>query len=98
VFGRGSWPLDSATERKLVRVFAPEDQDEVRRLLETECGENTPGWKSANLVRLRQSALKASGGDVHKLRQLVDLAKQDFRDALMWVDFGEPDSHTKWEP
>jgi hypothetical protein len=91
-------PLDTETERKLARVFGPEDQVEVRGILETECGENIPGWSSANLIRLRQGALKVSGGNVHKLRQLVDLAKIDFRDALMWAGFGDVDSHIRWEP
>jgi hypothetical protein len=67
-------------------------------MLRAECGTNIPGWKSAGLERLHFAVLKLSKGEVARVQQGVDAAKQDFRDVLMWAGFGEPDVHSRWLP
>jgi hypothetical protein len=90
--------LTAGTERRIESLFPASDREVVRSMLLEECGTNIPGWESAGLERLRFAVLKISAGDVAKLRKAVDLAKKDFRDALMWAGFGEPDVHRRWRP
>jgi hypothetical protein len=90
--------LTGGTERRIESLFPSSEREAVRAMLLEECGTNIPGWESAGLERLRFAVLKISAGDVAKLRKAVDLAKKDFRDALMWAGFGEPDAHRRWRP
>lgn len=90
--------LTAETERRIELLFPPSDREAVRTILLDECGTNISGWESAGLERLRFAVLKISAGDVAKLQKAVDLAKRDFRDALMSAGFGEPDIHRRWRP
>jgi hypothetical protein len=46
---------------------------------------------------LRFAALKISLGDLTLLQQAVDLAKQDWRDELVWAEFANSlSAHEAW--
>jgi hypothetical protein len=90
--------LTPETERRVELLFRPGEREAARTILLEQCGTNIPGWESAGLERLRFAVLKRSNGDLAELQRAVDLAKIDFRDALMWVGFGEPYTHTRWLP
>ncbi len=90
--------LTPRTERRVELLFPPSERETVRTILLDECGTNIPGWESAGLERLHFAVLKISDGNVAKLQKAVDLAKTDFRDALVWASFGEPDAHRRWLP
>jgi hypothetical protein len=94
----GSPPLSPETEKRIELLFPVEEQERVRVILVDECGHNIPGWKMANVERVRFAALKLSEGKIHKLCGAVDLAKIDFRDVLMAAGFGEIDSYKLWMP
>jgi hypothetical protein len=94
----GSPPLSPETEKRIELLFPVEEQERVRVILVDECGHNIPGWKMANVERVRFAALKLSEGNIHKLCGAVDLAKIDFRDVLMAAGFGEIDSYKLWMP
>jgi hypothetical protein len=89
--------MNAEIEKRLEALFAPEYRDQARTMLVEQCGENIPGWKSAGLERLRCAVLKSSDGDLGKLQSAIDLAKIDFRDALMAADFGYSE-HESWWP
>jgi hypothetical protein len=91
-------PLSSEIEKRLVSLFALDDQEEARRMLIDECGSNIPSWQSAGLDRLRCAVLKLSGGKIPLLRRAIDVAKRDFRDVLVPAGFGEPESYRSWSP
>jgi hypothetical protein len=90
--------LTPETERRIELLFRPGDREAVRTILVEQCGDNIPGWESAGLERLHFAVLKRSDGDLAELQKAVDLAKRDFRDALVWVGFGEPYVHRRWRP
>jgi hypothetical protein len=94
----GGPPLSPETEKRVELLFPPEDWERVSAMLVDECGENIPGWKMADIERLRFAALKLSQGKIHKLAGAVDLAKIYFRDVLMAAGFGETDSYKSWLP
>jgi hypothetical protein len=96
--GRAGVQLTPKTERRVELLFPPGDREVVRVMLRAECGANIPGWESAGLERLHFAVLKISGGDLGKLDKAIDLAKRDFRDALVQAGFGEPDAHSRWRP
>jgi hypothetical protein len=84
----------------LVNSLFPSESQTVRTILENECGQNLPFCENStpqSLERLRFAALKVGNGDIEKFRQAVSLGKQDWRDLLMWADFGHDlDAHNKW--
>ena len=96
--GMASVQLTPETERRVELLFPPGDREAVRMILLKECSTNIPGWDSAGLERLHFAVLKRSDGDLVELRRAVDLAKLDYRDALMWAGFGEPYVHSRWLP
>jgi hypothetical protein len=91
-------PLSERVEKRIEWLFSPDDRERVRTILVEECGENVPGWRMADLERLRIAVLKLSGGKVDKLRIAVDTAKIDFRDVLMAAGFGDGESYKSWVP
>jgi hypothetical protein len=90
--------LTPKTERRIELLFKPMEREAARKILLEQCGANIPGWESAGLERLHFAVLKRSDGNLATLQNAVDLAKSDFRDALMWAGFGEPDTHRRWRP
>ena len=94
--------LSKATDERLQLLFAPEDQPEARNLLVHECGENLPfceGATPSSSERIRFAVLKLSDGRLRELRRAIELARTDWRDALVAAGFGDDTTaHSKWWP
>jgi len=78
---------------KIRSVFPSEQIEEVARILITQCGQNLPFMEKAdqfnqNLRRVRLSVLGLCKGDMHKLRELVEDAKRDWRDVIVAGGYG----------
>ena len=92
-------PLTDRTELRLARLFDGVELEQARRLLESECSEDVPGWQLAGLERLHAAVLKLSNGSIPKLLDAVVLAQTDVRDALASAGFGDdPKAHEGWLP
>jgi hypothetical protein len=93
-------PLSPLTRTLVEKIFPQDQQAQVVSLLEEQCGQNLPFCENStpeSLQRLRLAALKISGGDMEKLHKAVSLAKIDWRDLLMWAEFGNDlEAHNKW--
>jgi hypothetical protein len=98
----GSPKLTSETEKRIALLFPEDQQDAVRALLLEECGHNLPFLQKLDPVgmdRFRFAALKLSHGNMHKLREAVNLAKTDWRDLLVAAGFANNvDAHVGWLP
>ena len=92
--------LSPTTELIVQKLFAAEHQEEARRVLREDCGNNIPLLQEADeyrLERIRFAALKLSAGDLEALRRAAQLAYTDWRDLLMAADFGKDlKAHVKW--
>ncbi len=92
--------LSIKTKQVLKVMFSAERQDEARDLIESECGRNIPFCESnssEDMERIRFSVLKISEGDLHKLREAIDLARNDWRDLFMAAGFGHDTvEHVRW--
>jgi hypothetical protein len=92
--------LSVGTTRLVDHIFVKSDVEEAVRLLETECADNLPLIHAPNpegLERIRFAAIRSSGGDLQKLRQMIDLAKLDWRDLLIGAGFGDSiQAHQEW--
>ena len=70
-----------AVETALAAAFAPAQLEAARstvaeygtRAFDREC------------ERVRLAAIQLAGGDLDKLRRMIDAAKVDYRDVLMWA-------------
>ena len=96
----GVEPLTDRTVRLVERLFAAEDAPRAQRLLIEECGTNLPFCEAQDAValeRVRFAVLMLSAGDLDKLREVVEHAKQDWRDVLVWAGFGYSlTEHDRW--
>ena len=93
--------LSPETQRRLRVLFAEPDWPEAERLLRDSCGTNLPFCEKSNpesLERLRFAAMKLSDGSLTKLDGAVSLAQSDWRDLLLAAQFGDLDTHARWEP
>jgi hypothetical protein len=95
-----SSPLTDAVRQRIELLFRPQEQEQVARLLEEHCRydvlyRNSP---ASEVERVRFAILKLSHGEVARIQMGIDAARQDFRDVLMWADFGEPGMHLRWFP
>jgi hypothetical protein len=94
--------LTEETMQRLEFLFAAESRDEVASLLDRECSNNLPFLESAtpaDLQRFHFAALKLSRGNLDRLRDAVELAKQDWRDLLVSAGFANSsDAHLHWQP
>jgi len=94
--------LSDPTTARVRALFASDQQEAAIRILEEECGANLPFCESAtpeSAERIRFAALKLSGGDLAELRSIVDQAKIDWRDVLVWAGFGDDvEAHRGWWP
>ena len=92
--------LSPRTRQLVEQLFPGAEQADVSNWLLYECGENLPFQKGRNeyeLERVRFAALKISNGDPLKLLEAIELAKRDWRDVLMWAEFGNSlDAHESW--
>jgi gluconokinase len=91
----------SARTWELVQfLFKPEEQEASGKILVEECGQNLPLMKDKDefqLERIRWAVLRIGLGDIDETRKAVDLAKQDWRDVLVWAAFGNDlTAHEKW--
>jgi len=91
-------PLTDATAQRIARMFPSSEQELVSSVLIEECGDNLT-THSALIERIRIAVLKLSGGDLNALQRAIDLAKMDWRDALMAAGFGtNVAAHLSWWP
>lgn len=94
--------LTPATLARMEALFAPQEREAARKLLEEECADNLPFCaqsSSQELERLRFAVLKLSAGNLPRLRQEIDQAKRDWRDTLMAAGYGEDvNAHRHWWP
>lgn len=95
-------PLSEETEKRIKILFSSNEQELVRALLVSECGNNLPGLQNANsktMDRFRFAVLKLSDGDLSELDKALRLANTDWRDLLMAAGFGESlTAHESWLP
>ena len=92
--------LSPRTQLLVERLFSQPDQDDVSKWLSDECGNNLPFCGDSNeysIERIRFAALKIGNGDALKLLEAIELAKRDWRDLLMWAEFGNDlEAHERW--
>jgi len=95
-------PLSKETKRRMDILFSGEDVAIATELLTNECGSNLPFCENhgpVELERLRFAALRISGGKLDRLRQAVEISKQDWRDLLVAADFAnDVEAHKGWIP
>ena len=72
-------------ETKLADTFVLEDVDAARAILEGYGGED---WHRER-DRVHLAVIKQSGGSLETLREGVDLARSDYRDALVGAEYSE---------
>jgi hypothetical protein len=83
-------------------MFAPDEREQVCKLLTEQCGNNLPFLPRIDQTgadRLRFAVLKLSDGDFGKLEKAVTLAKRDWRDLLVAAGFANDlQAHKEWVP
>ncbi len=83
-------------------MFTADDREAAREILQKECGNDLPFLNELDefkLERYRFAALKLSGGDLAKLREVVTLAKRDWRDLVVAAGFAHDiRAHEIWIP
>lgn len=93
-------PLSHGTAERLRALFG-RDREEAARLLEVDCAENLP-WTDASpggLERVRFAVIKLSRGELERLQEAIELAKTDWRDALVAAGFADDvNEHLRWYP
>src|SRR5260221_11172868 len=92
-------PLSAATGERLQALFA--DAGPAAHILENECADNLPFYKSAtpeSLERIRFDELKLRKGTMDSLRRAINLAKIDRPDLLMHQTFGDTESPSTKSP
>jgi hypothetical protein len=89
--------LGKLTEMVLERMFPNAEQEAIRILLLEECNGKLSLADENGYERIHLAILKISNGDMKKIADAVDLARIDWRDALMWAEFADDlDAHKKW--
>ncbi len=85
----------------ILRLFPLEEQEEVTRLLQEDCGTAQPGTDNASpesFERVQCAALKLSEGRIDKLYDAIALAQTDCRDLLVSAGFAEDtQAHKDWK-
>jgi hypothetical protein len=75
-------------------------QAEAKLLLLNDCGDDLPLYRVSSpsgYDRIRFAVSKLSGGDLGRLKTMIQLAKTDWRDALCAADFAEDiRAHEDW--
>jgi hypothetical protein len=93
-----SAPLTTGIGRRIAILFGPNDIELVSSLLTDECGPSLTEYPEL-LERIRLAVLKLSHGDLNALQRAIDLAKLDWRDALVAAGFGDDvNAHELWWP
>lgn len=70
------------TINKIRQIFPRENPADVLKILELYGANGEP-----EIPRVRLACLKLCGGDSNKLLEMIDAAKQDYRDVLAWAEF-----------
>ncbi|TMJ50913.1 MAG: hypothetical protein E6G85_16625 [Alphaproteobacteria bacterium] len=84
--------------QRIAILFRPNDIQLVSSLLTDECGPSLTKYPEL-LERIRFAVLKLSHGDLNALQQAIDLAKSDWRDALVAAGFADDiKAHESWWP
>ena len=76
-------PSRQSVLAKVEQVFPEEDPANVLAILDAY----GTGPYERERERVQLAILKLSGGDVNKLRNLVDLAKKDYRDVITAAEY-----------
>jgi hypothetical protein len=93
-----SAPLTTGIARRIAILFGPNDIELVSSLLTDQCGPNLTEFPELQ-ERIRCAVLKLSHGDLNVLGRAIDLAKCDWRDALVAAGFGDDiKAHESWWP
>jgi hypothetical protein len=94
--------LSIEAEKRIDLLLPPDQQEQVRHLLQEECGSNLSLPKQldhAALDRFRFAALKLSDGNINALQSAVRLGKEDWRDLLVAAGFADDiHAHKAWVP
>ncbi len=94
--------MSEATALRVMALFSGDAARAAEQLLVHQCGSNLPYCEdtdAAGMERIRFAALKASGGDLAKLRTAIELGKIDWRDLLVEAGFADdPQEHERWDP
>lgn len=92
-------PLSPLTITLVEKLF-PQQEEEISLVLMEKCGQNLPFCKDATpeaLERLRFAVLKISEGQMELFNKAVAIAKQDWRDLLVWAGFAnDVKAHQTW--
>lgn len=92
--------LSPHTRALIERTFDAPDRKTATDILSRECGNNLPfceTYDEFDMERIRFAAIKISDGKLARLQEAIELAKRDWRDVLVWADFGQSaDAHKIW--
>jgi hypothetical protein len=92
--------LSDDVRRTIDALFPEDDRDRAAQILDEGCNRNVFILKDAtdaHLERVQMAAVKVSEGRSDKLEYAVDLAQKDWRDLLMYAEFGtDADAHKSW--
>jgi hypothetical protein len=90
----------SLVRNHVVRLFPAQEQEEVTRLLQEDCGTALPGTDNASaefFERVQCAALKLSAGRMDRLYDAIALAHTDWRDLLVAAGFADDiHAHEGW--
>ncbi|WP_299070792.1 hypothetical protein [Accumulibacter sp.] len=78
-------PLTPNIAKAVARLYPQADVKEVVRLLTEQCADSLPNCQDSDeygLEDLRFAVLKLSGGNLAKLREVVRMANEDWRDVI----------------
>ena len=92
--------LSLGTIRRIAALFPAAQRAEVGNVLVVECGRTLPfaeALGAGGIERVRFAVLRISGGSIDHLWAAVELAKKDWRDAIVGAGFGDDvRAHLSW--
>jgi hypothetical protein len=89
--------LSERTEAVIEKLFSIAERETVSKILIEECTGKLPLVRPEGYERIHLAILKISAGEVGKFLEAAGLARRDWRDVLMWAEFGNDlDAHLKW--
>jgi hypothetical protein len=81
--------VPDVTREDVVRVVARDFPDVEQGRALSLLGEYPPETDSGDPARTHLAILKLSGGDIARIRELVAVARQDFRDVIATAEYPE---------
>jgi hypothetical protein len=89
--------ISKTTKNVIEKLFPEVNQETVCNILIEECTEKLPLARSEGYERIHLAILKISSGDIGKFLEAAELTRRDWRDVLMWAEFGDDlEAHLKW--